>query len=104
VYVAPLDAIVAERAAEWTPKFGPGGLGLAVEVLTGESAPDLKRLERGQLVLSSAANWDMISRRWKQRKNVQVWGGCWGGLGFLSGGVVVGVVVLRGSAVAGRTL
>ncbi|GBF99112.1 U5 small nuclear ribonucleoprotein 200 kDa helicase-like, partial [Raphidocelis subcapitata] len=71
VYVAPLDAIVSERAADWGAKFGPGGLGLSVEVLTGEGAPDLKRLERGQLVLSSAANWDMISRRWKQRKNVQ---------------------------------
>ena len=35
VYVAPLDAIVAERAADWRDKFGPGGLGLTVEVLTG---------------------------------------------------------------------
>ncbi|KIY92870.1 small nuclear ribonucleoprotein [Monoraphidium neglectum] len=70
VYVAPLDAIVAERAADWREKFGKG-LGLTVEVLTGESASDLKRLERAQLVLSSAQNWDMLSRRWKQRKNVQ---------------------------------
>ena len=71
VYVAPLDAIVAERAAEWRAKFGPGGLGLTVEVLTGESAADLKRLERAQVVLASAQHWDMLSRRWKQRKNVQ---------------------------------
>ena len=72
MYVAPLDAIVAERAADWRAKFGEGGLGLAVEVLTGESAGDLKRLERGNVVLASAQHWDMLSRRWKQRKNVQV--------------------------------
>jgi hypothetical protein len=84
VYVAPLDAIVAERAAEWREKFGPGGLGLTVEVLTGESASDLKRLERAQLVLSSAQNWDMLSRRWKQRKNVQV-RGAWAGSSAAAG-------------------
>lgn len=33
--MAPLDAIVAERAADWKDKFGPKGLGLTVEVLTG---------------------------------------------------------------------
>lgn len=28
-------------------------------------------MQRGDIVISSAENWDNISRRWKQRKNVQ---------------------------------
>lgn len=40
--------------------------------LTGEAAPDLKLLERGQVIVATAQHWDALSRRWKQRKNVQV--------------------------------
>ena len=32
---------------------------------------DLKALERGNIVIATAEHWDMLSRRWKQRKNVQ---------------------------------
>jgi len=31
----------------------------------------LKALEKGNIVISSPEHWDMLSRRWKQRKNVQ---------------------------------
>jgi pre-mRNA-splicing helicase BRR2 len=71
VYVAPLQDIVDERMADWSVRFGAGGLGKQVVELTGETASDLKLLERGNIVLSTAENWDTISRRWKQRKNVQ---------------------------------
>jgi pre-mRNA-splicing helicase BRR2 len=53
--------------------------------LTGETAADLKALERGNLVVATAERWDMLSRRWKQRKNVQV-GGRGGGRGVVVGG------------------
>lgn len=33
--------------------------------------PDLKALERGNIVVATAEHWDMLSRRWKVRKNVQ---------------------------------
>ena len=39
--------------------------------MTGETAVDLKLLAKGNLILSTPQNWDIISRRWKQRKSVQ---------------------------------
>lgn len=44
---------------------------MRVEELTGETQADLKLLERGQIILSTPEKWDVLSRRWKQRKNVQ---------------------------------
>lgn len=52
VYVAPLEAIVAERYRDWQARFG-AKLGINVVQLTGETAADLKLLERGNIVLST---------------------------------------------------
>ena len=70
VYVAPGEALAHERFVEWSASFGRG-LGLCVVELTGESATDLKLLERANIVVATPERWDMLSRRWKQRKNVQ---------------------------------
>ena len=69
VYISPVPGLQAERFADWSAKFG--GLGLNVVELTGETAADVKALEKGNIIVSSPENWDMLSRRWKQRKNVQ---------------------------------
>lgn len=69
VYIAPMPGLAAERFADWSAKFG--GLGLNVVQLVGESAADIKLLEKGNVIIASPENWDMLSRRWKQRKNVQ---------------------------------
>jgi pre-mRNA-splicing helicase BRR2 len=42
-----------------------------VERLSGEAAPDLKLLAPGRLVMATVEQWDMLSRRWRQRKAVQ---------------------------------
>ncbi|CAF1711235.1 unnamed protein product [Brassica oleracea var. botrytis] len=39
--------------------------------LTGETALDLKLLEKSQIIISTPEKWDALSRRWKQRKYVQ---------------------------------
>ncbi|XP_010537248.1 PREDICTED: DExH-box ATP-dependent RNA helicase DExH12 [Tarenaya hassleriana] len=70
VYIAPLEAIAKERFRDWEKKFGKG-LGLRVVELTGETALDLKLLEKGQVIISTPEKWDALSRRWKQRKYVQ---------------------------------
>jgi hypothetical protein len=62
VYIAPHEALAKDMAAAWNTKFGDG-LGVSVVLLTGESAADLKLLERGNLVVSSPAHWDALSRR-----------------------------------------
>jgi pre-mRNA-splicing helicase BRR2 len=63
------QAVVDERLAEWKAKFAP--LGKAMAALTGETTADLKLLERNAVIVCTPAHWDMLSRRWKQRKNVQ---------------------------------
>ncbi|KAJ6748412.1 DEXH-BOX ATP-DEPENDENT RNA HELICASE DEXH12-LIKE [Salix purpurea] len=70
VYIAPLEAIAKERYRDWERKFGQG-LGMRVVKLTGETATDLKLLERGQVIISTPERWDALSRRWKLQKYVQ---------------------------------
>ena len=69
VYIAPMQAIVTERLEEWAEKFGK--LGKRVVELTGEATTDVKLLEVGEIILSTPEKWDMLSRRWNVRKNVQ---------------------------------
>ncbi|CAA0806975.1 U5 small nuclear ribonucleoprotein helicase-putative [Striga hermonthica] len=70
VYIAPIEALAKERYQNWKEKFGKG-LGLRVVELTGETATDLKLIEKGQIIISTPEKWDALSRRWKQRKHVQ---------------------------------
>ncbi|KAI8807156.1 Sec63 Brl domain-containing protein [Cladochytrium replicatum] len=74
VYVAPFEEVVELKAAEWRAKFGKLMGGKNVVVLTGEVTADLKLLEQGDIIFSTPQKWDMLSRRWKQRKNVQTVG------------------------------
>ena len=46
-------------------------LGKNVVMLTGETSADLKLLAKGNVIISTPDKWDVLSRRWKQRKNVQ---------------------------------
>lgn len=72
VYVAPLPQIAHERFLEWQERFGRQLQGsVRVAELTGESATDLKILEKSNIVVSTPERWDQLSRRWKQRKPVQ---------------------------------
>jgi pre-mRNA-splicing helicase BRR2 len=71
VYIAPLQDICDETFAGWSKKFGKDGYGLAIAQLTGETQADLKILEASDIIITTAEKWDVISRRWKQRKNVQ---------------------------------
>eukprot|EP00899_Mesostigma_viride_P012040 jgi/Mesvir1/20837/Mv07930-RA.1 len=70
VYVAPLEAICKERLADWQAKFG-AQLGVQVAMLSGDTARDLKLLDKAQILISTPAHWDMLSRQWKRRKSVQ---------------------------------
>ncbi|XP_058110373.1 DExH-box ATP-dependent RNA helicase DExH12-like [Magnolia sinica] len=70
VYIAPIEALAKERYRDWERKFGKG-LGMRVVELTGETATDLKLLEKGQVIISTPEKWDALSRRWKQRKHIQ---------------------------------
>lgn len=70
VYIAPMVALAKERYEDWLPRFRQR-LGLAVTRLTGDLNADLKLLAEGQIVVATAEQWDVMSRRWTTRKNVQ---------------------------------
>ncbi|KAF0300038.1 putative U5 small nuclear ribonucleoprotein helicase [Amphibalanus amphitrite] len=70
VYVTPKDDLAEAVYNHWKEKFGRR-LGKRVELLTGETGTDLKMLAKGAIVVSTPERWDVMSRRWKQRRNVQ---------------------------------
>lgn len=70
VYLVPKDALAELIFADWHNKFGQC-IGKKVVLLTGETGTDLKLLAKGQIIITTAEKWDILSRRWKQRKNVQ---------------------------------
>mmetsp|Transcript_10155 Transcript_10155/g.33224 ORF Transcript_10155/g.33224 Transcript_10155/m.33224 type:complete len:2313 (+) Transcript_10155:39-6977(+) len=70
VYAAPKEATVKRRKKEWSLTFEKR-FGVAVAELTGDVAADLKTMASAEIVVTTAAKWDVLSRRWKQRKAVQ---------------------------------
>ncbi|KAF8792805.1 U5 small nuclear ribonucleoprotein 200 kDa helicase-like [Argiope bruennichi] len=70
VYVTPKEPLADIIYADWTAKFA-NAMGKKVVILTGETGTDLKLLARGNIIISTPEKWDVLSRRWKQRKNVQ---------------------------------
>ncbi|MCJ1478483.1 DEIH-box ATPase [Lambiella insularis] len=69
VYIAPFQELVDQRYMDWAKRLG--SLGKTIVKLSGETTADLKTLEKGDLVLSTPSQWDVLSRQWQRRKNVQ---------------------------------
>uniref|UniRef100_A0A452IEH7 Activating signal cointegrator 1 complex subunit 3 n=1 Tax=Gopherus agassizii TaxID=38772 RepID=A0A452IEH7_9SAUR len=70
VYITPMEALAEQVFLDWYEKFQER-LGKKVVLLTGETSTDLKLLGKGNIIISTPEKWDILSRRWKQRKNVQ---------------------------------
>ncbi|KAK6736456.1 hypothetical protein RB195_019253 [Necator americanus] len=70
VYVTPMEDMAAKVYNDWQDRLGIA-LDRTVVLLTGEPSTDLKLLQRGKLIIATPERWDNVSRRWKQRKNVQ---------------------------------
>ena len=71
VYVTPFQELVEQRHADWSKRLGQLSGGKRIEKLTGETTADLKILEKSDLVLATPSQWDVLSRQWQRRKNVQ---------------------------------
>ena len=56
--------------SDWHVRFGQR-LGKKVVQLSGETSTDLRLLKEGTVIMATPEHWDILSRRWKQRKNVQ---------------------------------
>ncbi|PPQ88313.1 hypothetical protein CVT25_012373 [Psilocybe cyanescens] len=71
VCIEPYQEMVDLRVKEWKAKFQNLQGGKEIVSLTGETSADLRLLEMGDLIICTPTQWDMISRRWRQRKPVQ---------------------------------
>ncbi|KAF8707564.1 Sec63 protein, partial [Rhizoctonia solani] len=71
VCIEPYADMVEQRVAEWRAKFGNVQGGKEIVSLTGETSADLRQLELGDVIVCTPEQWDVLSRRWRQRKNVQ---------------------------------
>jgi pre-mRNA-splicing helicase BRR2 len=71
VYLAPFQELVDNQYKNWNARLSKLGGGKDVVKLTGETTADLRLLERGDLILATPTQWDVLSRQWQRRKNVQ---------------------------------
>lgn len=71
VYIAPFQEQVDARYKAWLARLTDLAGGKEIVKLTGETTADLKLLDKGDLVLATPTQWDMMSRQWQRRKNVQ---------------------------------
>lgn len=71
VYIAPFQELVDLRYQDWQTRLNKLRGGKEIVKLTGETTADLKLLERGDLILATPSQWDLLSRQWQRRKNVQ---------------------------------
>ena len=70
VFLCPVDEVCASVHRRWQSRFQE----LAprqISRLTGELTADLKILESSSIVIANPRHWDLLTRRWKQRKAVQ---------------------------------
>ena len=74
VCIEPFQDMVDLRVQEWRAKFGNLQGGKEIVSLTGESSQDLRLLEKGDLIVCTPTQWHMLSRTWRQRKNIQTIG------------------------------
>ena len=71
VYLAPFQALVDNVLADWQRRLSGVAEGKVIASLTGDTTADLRILERADLVLATPTQWDVLSRQWQRRKNVQ---------------------------------
>jgi activating signal cointegrator complex subunit 3 len=66
VYIAPLKALVRERIQDWKVRL-ERRLHRRVVELTGDTSPDIRAIERADVIVTTPEKWDGISRSWQNR-------------------------------------
>eukprot|EP01022_Parablepharisma_sp_SALTPOND_P017480 TRINITY_DN2801_c4_g1_i1.p1 TRINITY_DN2801_c4_g1~~TRINITY_DN2801_c4_g1_i1.p1 ORF type:complete len:2164 (+),score=294.83 TRINITY_DN2801_c4_g1_i1:1425-7916(+) len=72
LYITSMAPVAQLTYKRWKKSFEEE-LGVPVVLLTGQAMIDLKQMEgtSGRIVIGTAEQWDILSRRWKQRRQVQ---------------------------------
>ena len=64
IFIAPLKALAKERIIDWKKRLESGSLNKSVLELTGDVTPDLKALQKADVLITTPEKWDGISRNW----------------------------------------
>ena len=70
VFISPREDCVKRKFERLHTTFAKQ-LDKNVVLLCGNTSADLKAIAKANVIVSTAENWDILSRRWKQRKHVQ---------------------------------
>jgi activating signal cointegrator complex subunit 3 len=65
-----LKALAKERIIDWKKRLEQGPLRKSVLELTGDVTPDLKALQKADVLITTPEKWDGISRNWQHRSYV----------------------------------
>jgi activating signal cointegrator complex subunit 3 len=68
-YLAPMKALARERLKDWTDKFAP--LGMRVAMLTGDVTPNIRTLAASDIIITTPEKWDGVTRSWRDREYVR---------------------------------
>lgn len=71
IYICPSQEKIDLLLKDWTSRFGDIADGKVIDKFSNELSNNLKVLADSHVVLATPQQFDVISRRWKQRKNVQ---------------------------------
>lgn len=71
VYICPSNIKINTLTMRWKEKFSNIGGGKNINKLGSEIGTNLRILALSHLILATPEQFDLVSRRWKQRKNVQ---------------------------------
>lgn len=75
LYLCPHQEWCVTLCRLWAPKlqtlFGDDEEGVALTLLTGDAAVDYEAMKVADVIVSTPAHWNLLSRKWKQRKLVQ---------------------------------
>lgn len=71
VYIAPSQEQVDVRFDNWEKRLSGLVGGQEIVKLTGETTADLRLLKQADLILATPQQWDVMSRQWQRRKDVQ---------------------------------
>lgn len=72
VYLTPKESSCHEKYDDWSAKFGEESFWRQnIVELTGDSTADLRLLASANIIIATPTQWDVLSRRWKQRKRIQ---------------------------------
>ncbi|XP_072178266.1 activating signal cointegrator 1 complex subunit 3-like [Diadema setosum] len=71
VYIAPLRALAMRRFTNWKSRFGDK-LGKKVRMLNGDVISDASSIRFAEVIVTTAANWEAVSRKWETVRDVSL--------------------------------